>query len=282
MKWISILICLAPISAASLPVLLSRTGSVHTETITLKALDSEHQYSVLYSIGPLRTLSPDARVSVEVRQGQSILASKTLHSGDADYYTQFRVPHRGDVSLEIRAAQTSGAYTLQVNRWPLSGLVRSGPNHRWQDAIEVRIGNTIFASGDDAEYIPLPNTPRRANIEATAGLDWYKFEFAADTPKLVFFQVDLMERDQIPANVSIYRMADGALKEYFEGEDPVTLPHEVQALPGNKFTPRTLTAKGTYYISVRANHPEYKLRPREYDPPPTQEPHVAAPTATST
>jgi hypothetical protein len=117
MKWISILVCLAPVSAVSLPIVLSRTGSVRTETVTLKALDPEHQYSVLYSIGPLRNLGPDARVIVEVRQGQSILAAKTLHSGDADYYTQFHVTHGGDVSLEIRAAQTSGSYTLQVNRW---------------------------------------------------------------------------------------------------------------------------------------------------------------------
>jgi hypothetical protein len=279
MKWISILIYLAPLSAESLPVILSRTGSVRTETVTLKALDPEHQYSVLYSIGSLRNLNPDARVIVEVRQGQSILASKTLHSGDADYYTQFHVPNRGDVSLEIRAAQTSGAYTLQVNRWPLSGLARSGPNHRWQDAIDIPLGRTIFASGDDAEYIPLSNTPRRTNIEAPAGLDWYKFEFSEAAPKLVFFQVDLMERDQIPANISIYQIVDGAPKEYFEGEDPVTLPHEVQALPGNKFTPRTLAAKGTYYIAVRANHPEYKLRTRIYDPPPYQDPHVAVRTA---
>src|SRR5260370_36737285 len=123
MKWISILISLASVSAASLPVVLSRTGSVRSETVTLKALDAEHQYSVLYSIGPLRNLNPDARVIVEVRQGQSILASKTLHSGDADYYTPFRVPHRGDVALEIRAAQPTGPYTHDVKRLPFSRLL---------------------------------------------------------------------------------------------------------------------------------------------------------------
>jgi hypothetical protein len=279
MKWISVLMCVLPVSAASLPVVLSRTGSVRSETVTLKALDPEHQYSVLYSISPLRNLGLDARVVVEVRQGQANLASKTLHSGDADYYTQFHVQHRGDVSLEIRAEHASGAYSLQVNRWPLSALVRSGPNHRWQDAVEIPLGRTIFASGDDAEYIPLPGTPRRTNIEDPAGLDWYKFEFSEAAPRLVFFQVDLMERDQIPPNVSVYQIVNGVLKEYFEGEDPVTLPHEVQALPGNKFTPRTLVAKGTYYISVCANHPEYKLRTRIYDTPPYQDPHIAVRTA---
>src|SRR6202023_3173907 len=112
MKWLPILFWLGPISAASLPVILSRTGSVRTETVTLKALDPEHQYSLLYSIGPLRNLGANAKIVVEVRQGQAVLVSKTLHSGDADYYTQFRVPHRGDVSLEIGAAQRSSAYTL--------------------------------------------------------------------------------------------------------------------------------------------------------------------------
>jgi hypothetical protein len=88
-----------------------------------------------------------------------------------------------------------------------------------------------------------------------------------------------MDRDQLPVNVSIYRLVGGKLTEYFEGEDPVTLPHEVQALPGNKFTPRILKDSGTYYIAVRARHPEYKLRTRIYDPPPYSDPQVAVRTA---
>jgi HEAT repeat protein len=265
--------------AAPLPVLVSRAGAVRSEEIPLKALDPEHQYSILYSIDSLGRLGPDARVVVEVHQGEVILASKTLHAGDADYYTQFRVPRRGDATLHIRAAAASGAYTLQVNRWPLSPQVKSGPNRRWQDAMHIPLGQTVFASGDGAEYIPLPGTPRRANIEDPAGVDWYKFDFSGDNPKLVFFQVDLMERDQIPVNVSVYRIVEGRPKEYFEGEDPVTLPHEVQALPGNKFTPRLLSESGAYYIAVRANHPEYKLRTRVYDPPPYRDPRVAVRTA---
>ena len=88
-----------------------------------------------------------------------------------------------------------------------------------------------------------------------------------------------MERDQIPVNVTVHRLVNGKLEEFYEGEDPVTVPHEVQALPGNKFTTRTLKDKGTYYIAVRANHPEYKLRTRVYDPPPYADPHTAVRTA---
>src|SRR5690242_11408449 len=266
-------------SAANLPVVLSRTSAVRSETIQLKGVDRGHQYSLLYSVSPLLALGPDARVKIELLEGTSILCSKTLHAGDADWYSQFRPRHGGDVSLQVRATASSGTYTLQVNQWPLSASVRSGANHRWQDAQEIALGKAVFASGDDVEYIPVPGTPRRATVEDPAGEDWYKFEFSDAAPKLIFFQVDLMERDQIPVNVAVYRILDGKPKEFFEGEDPVTLPHEVQALPGNKFTPRVLSERGTYYIAVRANHPEYKLRTRVYDPPPYTDPHQAVRTA---
>ena len=75
-----------------------------------------------------------------------------------------------------------------------------------------------------------------------------------------------------------FEFANGKLSEYLEGEDPVTLPHEVQALPGNKFTPRLLKEQGTYFISVRSAHPEYKLRTRVYEAPPYSDPQIAVRT----
>lgn len=281
MKWISVIGFVLPLaaSAASLTALVNKTGPVQSETIVLPDLGPASQYSLLYSVSPLRDFGPNARVTIEVRQGDAILASKILHAGDPDYYVQFRVPRMGAARLSVRAADAGGKYTLQLNRWPLSGFVKSSPNHRWQDAVPIPLGKTVFAAGDDAEYIPLAGVPRRAIVEDPAGVDWYKFEFASATPKLVFFQIDLMERDQIPSNVAVFRLAGEKIEEYFEGEDPVTLPHEAQALPGNKFTPRVLKEKGTYYVAVRASHPEYKLRTRVYDAPPYRDPHVAVRTA---
>jgi hypothetical protein len=262
--------------AAGLTKLVNRSGAVRTETIPLTALAPDAQYSVLYSASDL---AADARVTIDIRQGDAILASKTLHAGDSDWYTQFRVPAAGPASLSVHATSASGNYTLAVNRWPLSALVRSLPSHRWQDAQTVPLGATVFASGDDEEYIPLQGTARKAILDRSATADWYKIDFSADTPKLVFFQVDLTERDQIPVKVAVYRAAGGKLQEYFEGEDPVTFPHEVQALAGNKFTPRILKEKGAYYISVEAGHPEYKLRTRVYAAPPYRDPQTAVRTA---
>jgi len=264
--------------ATTLPVVLSRTGQVRSERIALKGLDTAHQYSLLYSVRDLAAIKPDLRMVIELRQGPAVLSSKTLHAGDPDYYFQFRVAHPGEAVLQVRTSAAGGTYQLQVNRWPSAPLVKSNPSHRWQDAVQIPLGQTVFAAGDDEEYIPLRGTPRGAAVNDPMGVDWYKFEFAG-APKLVFFQLDLMERDQIPVNVSLYRISNGQPKEYFEGEDPVTLPHEVQALAGNKFTPRILSEKGIYYIAVRANHPEYKLRTRVYDLPPYQDPHQAVRTA---
>jgi hypothetical protein len=277
----AIAVLLLPIAGrtSSLSQLVSRTGPIKSDSVVLKRLSLANQYSLLYSVSPLRGLGPDARVLVEIRQSDRVLASKILHPGDPDYYTQFRVRYAGTATVTVKAHRASGNYVLQVNRWPTSTLVKSSPSHRWQDAISIPLDKVVFASGDDEEYIPLPGTPRRTTVERAAGTDWYRFEFSSESPKLVFFQVELMERDQIPVNIEVHRLTDGKPEEYYEGEDPVTVPHEVQALPGNKFTSRILKAKGTYYISVQAGHPEYKLRTRVYDPPPYQDPHVAIRTA---
>jgi hypothetical protein len=275
MKWLAVFGLALSAHGAEMSILTSKTGVVRSESITLPDLRPQNQYSFLYSLSSLRELKAGTLVEVEVRQGNALLAAKTLHAGDPDYYTQFRVPRAGAATAVIRATQAAGNYFLQVNRWPLSAQVKSEPDHRWQDAMTITLGKTVFASGDDEEYIPLPGRPRKASTE---GADWYKFEFSSDKPKLVFFQIDLMERDQIPADVRVHRLVNGKVEEYYEGEDPVTLPHEVQALQGNKFTPRILKEKGTYYISVHASHPEYKLRTRVYDAPPYSDPRIAVRT----
>ncbi len=263
---------------AQLPVELERSGALRNEAIQIKNLRPDSQYSLLFSVSSLAGLQANANLSLELAQGNDILAAKTLHAGDADFYTQFRVSRTGDAELRIRNQGAQGNYSLQINRWPLSNLVSSGPISRWQDAMEIPLGSTVFASGDDSPYIPPPGAERGALAEDPAHTHWYRFQFSG-APRLVFFQVDLMERDNIPVNVSIYREQSGKLEEFFEGEDPVTLPHEVQALPGNKFTPRLLEKEGVYFVAVRAAHPEYKLRTRVYNPPPYTDPKEGVRTA---
>ena len=271
-------LCTISAGAASLDNLIRKTGPLETETLELRGLDTAHQYSLLYSLDALSGMTAGARVEVELRQGKQVLASKTLHAGDRDYYTQFRVPRAGSATLAIRAGQLAGNRTVQVNRWPLTAAVKSLPDRQWQDAQPIALGQTVFASGDEAEYLPLPGTPRKEIADRSGAADWYRVDFDGP-PKLVFFQVELTDRDQIPVDVRVYRATAGKLDEFYDGEDPVTLPHEVQALPGNAFTPRILKEKGTYYLAVRAPYPEYRLRTRVYDPPPYSDPRIAVRTA---
>src|SRR4051812_33192674 len=102
------LLCSGPLSGLDLPQVLSRSGPLRTETIPLRSLDREHQYSLLYSISPLRQLGPDAQVSVDIRQADRTLVQKTLHAGDPDFYTQFGAD--GPAEIRIRADHAAGKY----------------------------------------------------------------------------------------------------------------------------------------------------------------------------
>jgi hypothetical protein len=263
----------------SLPEIFSKSGPVRTDVIQLPQLSPDANYSLLYSLPNLRALTSSSRVHVKLTDGTTVLVDKTLHAGDPDLYAPFHISHAAAPRLEISASKISGPYILRVNRWPVSTSLKRGSNHRREEADPMVLGHTVFASGDENEYIPLPGTSRKEIVSAPTGEDWYRFDFNGDQPKLVYFQVELMDRDNVPPDVSVFRVVDGKPKVYTDGQDPVTSPHEVQALTANKFTPRVLKESGTYYICVRANHPEYKLVTRLYDVPPYADPHQAVRTA---
>src|SRR5262245_45610670 len=121
MNWVVILGCLFSLTAAASPIapLMRLAGAVRPGSIDMPSLSPSHQYSLLYSLSPLHELGPKARVMLEVRQGETVLASKTLHAGDPDYYVQFRVPAAGAAKLSVRSTEAPVKYTLQVNQWPL-------------------------------------------------------------------------------------------------------------------------------------------------------------------
>jgi len=276
----------------SLPTVYSTTGEVRSQVVRLDKLAGGQSYSLLFSVSP-EALNADARLAVSVVEDGRVLLQKTLHAGDADLYVSFRTARAGRRELRIAANGAAdrsflGArYSLQINRWPESAALKTAPNHTlnqtsnhtWRQASLFTLGQTVFASADEVEYFPLPATPRKELAAGAAGEDWYSFKFDSPRPRLVFFQLELMDRDDLPVDVSLFRETAGKLTEFTEGQDPVAAPHEVQALPGNKFAPRILKENGVYYVRVRANHPEYKLRTRLYEAPPYADPREAVRTA---
>ena len=270
--------CLA-VTNYELPAVYSTGGEVRSQVIRLDKLRGSENYSLLFSVSSAKELDAGVRLAVSVVEDNRVLLQKTLHAGDADLYGSFQTARTGHRELRVVAKGAAGRYWLQINRWPESGALQTGPNHSWKEASPFTLGQTVFASADEVEYFPLPETPRKEVAAGTAGEAWYRFQFDSIRPKLVFFQVELMDRDDLPVDVSIFREKGGSLTEFTEGQDPVAGPHEVQALPGNKFAPRILRENGVYYVRVRANHPEYKLRTRLYEMPPYSDPHEAVRTA---
>jgi uncharacterized ubiquitin-like protein YukD len=254
------------------------TGEIHSSSVTLARLAGGHSYSFLFSVASPGAFPADARLEVTLAANGRVLLQKTLHAGDPDFYAPFRLAQATTPELRLAATGVTGRYSMEINPLPDSPSLKGGGNHSWRDASPIVLGQTVFASADEAEYFPLPGTPRKDSVNAME--DWYRFSFHSAKPQLVYFQLELTDRDDVPVDVAIYRIADGKPVEFTEGQDPVSGPHEVQALPGNKFTPRVLREPGDYYVRVLANHPEYKLRTRVYPMPPYDDPHQAVRTAT--
>jgi HEAT repeat protein len=262
-----------------------------TKTHQLK-LEPGRLHSLTVSLPAPAALGERDTISVTLRDGERTITRKPLHQGDADLYLLFR-GRSGAAEIEIASAATRPVeYTVTALEWPAGKnsqvTTEAEPNDSWREASDFRLGQTVFASADDKPYIvPLSETkPERGAVpyaqqpELTAdrlpagGTDWFRFTYEGDAPKLVHFEIDLLERDNIPVDVSVFTIADNEAKPYERGADPVTPPHEVQALPGNKFTTRLIT-KGTYYVRVDANHPFYQLRTSVYDVPPYNDPRQA-------
>jgi hypothetical protein len=267
--------------------------------LAVPSLSPTRLYSFTISADPALFFRPNEsrRFSVAVADAAGVVARKTLHVGDPDLYVLMRPTTQGVGRLDISGtlgASAGKSITVKVVEWNVDAeKVRNlayKPAGDWRNAVPMTLGDAVFGTGDVPPYIPPQVEETTRYYDATqksdaltavarkdGDQDWLTFRYDGDKPKLVYFQLDLPERDNIPPDVSIYTEKDGRLEPYEAGIDPVTPPHEVQALPGNKFTTRTIT-RGTYYVRVIANHPEWQLRTQILDAPPYDNPGQAVKT----
>ncbi|HKC89194.1 MAG TPA: HEAT repeat domain-containing protein, partial [Blastocatellia bacterium] len=262
----------------------ARLTTRESKTYRLPAMSADKVCSLLVSAPSPATFGSNDTLQVTLRGGGKTIAGKSLHAGDPDLYTLFR--STGAEEIEISSfASAPIEHTVTVLEWPATTTtattVETEPNDSWSEANEIKLGQTVWASADDKPYIlPLNDSKPARGVTPYAqpgdltndrlpegGVDWFKFTYEGGEPKLVHFELDLLERDNIPVDVSVFTVENGEAKSYERGADPVTPPHEVQALAGNKFTTRIIT-RGTYYVRVDANHVFYQLRTTIYDAPP--------------
>jgi hypothetical protein len=145
--------------------------------------------------------------------------------------------------------------------------IEAEPNDSWRQANPLTLGHDVYGSADDVDYLANP-------AEGKTGLDWFRFEVVGPRPILVYFQLDLLDRD-VSANLKVFTVDDtGRPMPFLAGKDPMEIVHDRERLRYSKHLSRTFTA-GTYYLEVNANHPDYILRTRVLPVPPYDDPRQA-------
>ncbi|MGH9403796.1 MAG: hypothetical protein ACRD2P_17050 [Terriglobia bacterium] len=225
-----------------------------------------------------------ARVVVSFDSAGNPVISKKLHSGDPGTYFIVRAAQSGSAQLTLAAptSESSAPMDFEATIRPLNvsaqDQVQVAPNtaRDWQHASPMALGKTVFGTSDDIEY--LYNTD-----EGNVGLQWLTFDYKQSTPKLVFFELNVLDRD-VPCALKFYRMENGPqgkhLVEYTNGKSPVEIRHDDQtdALVDHKMITRVLTP-GRYYVSVKSNDPRWNLSTALYGVPPYKNPQEAAQVA---
>jgi cellulose synthase operon protein C len=203
---------------------------------------------------------------------------KVLNAGDPDIYLPYRPSRNGTASLALNRPGNAGARAgglavrVEFARQKLADsdrdAVEAEPNDSWQTANTLRLGRDVYGSADDVDYLDNEQ-------EGKAGLDWFRFDVADETPILVFFQLDLLDRD-VSVNLRVYTVdtRTGQREPYETGKDPMEIVHDRERERYSKHISRTFT-RGTYYLEVNANHPDYILRTRVLPVPPYTDPAQA-------
>src|SRR5207253_8317927 len=129
---------------------------------------------------------------------------KELHAGDPDFYLPYRTARDGGARVVLARKAGGSSSDLPVRlEWshvPLSApdraAIEAEPNDSWQQANELRLGRDVYGSADDVDYL-------NNRDEGKSGLDWFRFEVTEEKSILVYFQLDLLDRD-VSATLRVY------------------------------------------------------------------------------
>ncbi len=213
------------------------------------------------------------RVEVELAAAGGDRIAKGLHAGDPDLYFSYRPRVNGQAQVSLARVATAEDAPLGVRvEWhhtqlpePDRAAIEAEPNDSWPQANHIRLGRDVYGSADDVDYL-------ENRAEGKSGLDWFRFEITQDTPTLVYLQLDLLDRD-VSANLRVYTVdpkTNNTIAPFLAGKDPMEVVHDRERERYSKHISRVFT-RGTYYLEVNANHPDYILRTRVLPVPPYDE-----------
>ena len=259
-----------------------RLGEAHPGTL----------YALTLGVKDPAQLQANDAVRVTVNDGQGEVDSKWLHAGDLDFYLTLRprVPGQITVNLSSPSASKLPEISAILNKIlrPVAGsaerlpdvkrgLIAAAPNDTWQEAQAFELGQTIFGSDDERPYAPSKSEDGYAAM--LKGFQWFHFTFHEKEPRLVYFVLNVTDRD-VPLDVDIFQVGKNEagradMVPYTTGEFAYKV-EATQNYPGlYKFRTRILQPGQEYYVRVDANHPAYQLHTYEYRVPPNSDPHEA-------
>ncbi len=266
-------------------VQLATLGEARRQTGTL---DPNSLYTLSASINDA-PLASGQRYELSLIGLGGLNLNKVLHAGDPSLFLTFRPRRKAPVTLQWKAASQNsqghagqpgtgvspaGRVLLQPLEVPPSdqAAFEAEPNDSWQEANLLRLGRTVYGGSDDIEYLDNQQ-------EYQAGWDWFRIDFDNPEQRLVFFELDLPDRD-VPLQLLFYRYdpKGQSIEPYTRGKDPMEVLHDGQKVRYSKFITRVLT-QGRYYLAVLGNHPFYQLRTTVYLAPPYSNPAQAVETA---
>jgi len=200
-------------------------GRAHPDTL----------YALTVWVKDPAALRRDDAVLATVRDGRGNVESKWLHSADLDFYLTLRPRGPGPISVRLSAASNGHIPEIgaALSRIPMAaahspsqtgdlrpGFIAALPNGNWQAAQRFEFGQTIYGSNDERPYAP--SRVEDAYQAMLKGFQWFKFTFRGKEPRLVYFVLNVADRD-VPLDVDIFQAGKNAAGQpdvvpYDEGE----------------------------------------------------------------
>ena len=287
---VAILLCvMGVLVSAGRKVQAGQTAPPAVQQIQLATARQGAAYAVTLAVKDPAQLQGKDTIKVTINDAQGVVESKWLHAADLDFYLTLRPRAAGPVTVSLspssgshapeisakmtKILQQSAADPISVKR----GVIAAAPNDTWQLAQPFELGQTIFGSDDERPFAPSANEDGYAAM--IKGFQWFRFTFREKQPRLVYFVLNVTDRE-VPLDVDIFQAgkdADGKpdAVPFTTGEFTYQV-EATQNYPGlYKFRTRILQPGQEYYVRIAANHPAYQLHTYEYGVPPYTDPREA-------
>ncbi len=200
----------------------------------LRDLKAGELYSLTVWIKDPAAVPSTAEIGVEVDDASGAVVQKTLHEGDLDLYLTLRPRANGSGAVKFHWNEAAAKLDVGVDLRPIrtardaAVAIAAQPNGTWQDAQEFRYGQIIYGSSDERPYSPAASEDTYQAL--LKGFQWFKFTFTGTSPRLVYFVLNVLDRD-VPPDVDIYTATATDVAPYTEGAF-LYKPEATQNFPG--------------------------------------------------